>query len=208
MEELCLKLKQDLENYFSMPFEIQPVFKDGEVHYVCSPYNEDQMYFSVEVYIHNKIRLVIEIYPQKHGGYILNEMAHAPEEKQSTFFSYKQMLVDKGLKSCYSVNKSDLLENNGMSSEVRNFSWEFNLVKDNQVNAFCMPGGKIVVYEGLMNLVSSDDELAVVIGHEVAHAVPSIAMSVWVSSWLHNTERKFWGRLSVESPPPYRKLGI
>lgn len=63
------------------------------------------------------------------------------------------------------------LENNGMSSEVRNFSWEFNLVKDNQVNAFCMPGGKIVVYEGLMNLVSSDDELAVVIGHEVAHAV-------------------------------------
>ena len=111
MEELCLKLKQDLENYFSMPFEIQPVFKDGEVHYVCSPYNEDQMYFSVEVYIHNKIRLVIEIYPQKHGGYILNEMAHAPEEKQSTFFSYKQMLVDKGLKSCYSVNKSDLLEN-------------------------------------------------------------------------------------------------
>lgn len=63
------------------------------------------------------------------------------------------------------------LENNGMSGEVRNFSWEFNLVKDNQVNAFCMPGGKIVVYEGLMNLVSSDDELAVVIGHEVAHAV-------------------------------------
>lgn len=39
------------------------------------------------------------------------------------------------------------LENNGMSGEVRNFSWEFNLVKDNQVNAFCMPGGKIVVYE-------------------------------------------------------------
>ena len=42
---------------------------------------------------------------------------------------------------------------------------------DPQVNAFCMPGGKIVVYEGLMQLVSSDDELAVVVGHEVAHAV-------------------------------------
>jgi predicted Zn-dependent protease len=45
------------------------------------------------------------------------------------------------------------------------------LVKDDQVNAFCMPGGKIVVYEGLLKLVSSDDELAVVVGHEVAHAV-------------------------------------
>lgn len=63
------------------------------------------------------------------------------------------------------------LRNNGLESEIKNFAWEFNLVKDNQVNAFCMPGGKIVVYEGLMQLVESDDDLAVVIGHEVAHAV-------------------------------------
>lgn len=63
------------------------------------------------------------------------------------------------------------LRQNGMQDEIKNFSWEFNLVKDDQVNAFCMPGGKIVVYEGLMNLVDSDDELAVVLGHEVAHAV-------------------------------------
>ena len=63
------------------------------------------------------------------------------------------------------------LKQNGLDSEVSNFSWEFNLVADSQVNAFCMPGGKIVVYEGLMPLISSDDELAVVLGHEVAHAV-------------------------------------
>ncbi len=63
------------------------------------------------------------------------------------------------------------LRQNGLASEVNNFSWEFNLVKENQINAFCMPGGKIVVYEGLMKLVSSDDELAVVLGHEIAHAV-------------------------------------
>ena len=63
------------------------------------------------------------------------------------------------------------LRENGMADEVKNFSWEFNLVKDPQVNAFCMPGGKIVVYEGLLPLVASEDELAVVVGHEVAHAV-------------------------------------
>lgn len=63
------------------------------------------------------------------------------------------------------------LNANGMSDQVKNFAWEFNLVRDNQLNAFCMPGGKIVVYEGIMNIVSSDDELAVVMGHEVAHAV-------------------------------------
>ena len=63
------------------------------------------------------------------------------------------------------------LKQNGQESELANFSWEFKLVKDEQVNAFCMPGGKIVVYEGLLPLVASDDELAVVIGHEIAHAV-------------------------------------
>ena len=63
------------------------------------------------------------------------------------------------------------LKNNGLESEIKNFSWEFSLVADQQVNAFCMPGGKIVVYEGLMKVIDSDDELAVVIGHEVAHAV-------------------------------------
>ena len=45
------------------------------------------------------------------------------------------------------------LRQNGLESELANFAWEFNLVNDKQVNAFCMPGGKIVVYEGLMNLV-------------------------------------------------------
>ena len=59
----------------------------------------------------------------------------------------------------------------GLESELQNFAWEFNLVRSDDVNAWCMPGGKIVVYEGIMNLASSDDELAVVIGHEVAHAV-------------------------------------
>lgn len=63
------------------------------------------------------------------------------------------------------------LKANGFASELDNLAWEFNLVKDTQVNAFCMPGGKIVVYEGLLKICSSDDELAVVVGHEVAHAV-------------------------------------
>ncbi len=63
------------------------------------------------------------------------------------------------------------LRANGLAKEVSGFAWEFNLVQDKEVNAFCMPGGKIVVYTGLMKLVESDDELAVVLGHEVAHAV-------------------------------------
>ena len=66
---------------------------------------------------------------------------------------------------------TNYLRSNGMADDLQYYKWQFNLVQNNQVNAWCMPGGKIVVYEGIMNLVGSDDELAVVIGHEVAHAV-------------------------------------
>ena len=63
------------------------------------------------------------------------------------------------------------LTNNGFANEVKNFAWEFNLVNDQQVNAFCMPGGKIVVYEGLLPVTQDEASLAVVLGHEIAHAV-------------------------------------
>ncbi len=63
------------------------------------------------------------------------------------------------------------LRENGFAEDVANYDWKFNLVRDKEINAFCMPGGKIVVYDGLLKLVASDDELAVVLGHEVAHAV-------------------------------------
>lgn len=56
--------------------------------------------------------------------------------------------------------------------DARNWQWEINVVTDNQVNAFCMPGGKIMVFTGLTNrLRATDSELAVVIGHEIAHAL-------------------------------------
>ncbi len=63
------------------------------------------------------------------------------------------------------------LKANGFESELANLKWEFNLVQNDQVNAFCLPGGKIVVYEGLLSVARNEAELAVVIGHEIAHAV-------------------------------------
>ncbi|MRI58214.1 MAG: peptidase M48 family protein [Epsilonproteobacteria bacterium] len=51
------------------------------------------------------------------------------------------------------------------------FKWEFYVLESPQVNAFCLPGGKIFVYTGLLKLVENEDQLAAVIGHEVAHAI-------------------------------------
>lgn len=89
--------------------------------------------------------------------------------KKSTNQQATDMVVRVGKRIAAATE--EYLRENGEAAEIKNFSWEFNLIQDNQVNAFCMPGGKIVVYEGLLPYVSSDDELAVVLGHEVAHAV-------------------------------------
>ena len=63
------------------------------------------------------------------------------------------------------------LNNHGLAAETKQYSWEFNLVQDKSANAFCMPGGKIVVYEGLLPYTQNETALAIVLGHEIAHAV-------------------------------------
>lgn len=63
------------------------------------------------------------------------------------------------------------LKQNGYANDVKNYEWEFNLVQDPSANAFCMPGGKIVVYEGLLPYTQNETALAIVLGHEIAHAV-------------------------------------
>lgn len=63
------------------------------------------------------------------------------------------------------------LKNNGYESELQNYAWEFNLVNSKSVNAFAMPGGKIVIYDGLLPVTQTEEALAVVIGHEIAHVV-------------------------------------
>lgn len=59
----------------------------------------------------------------------------------------------------------------GMSSELAGYEWDFNLVESDEVNAWCMPGGKVVVYTGILPVTKTETGLAVVVGHEVAHAV-------------------------------------
>lgn len=59
----------------------------------------------------------------------------------------------------------------GLGNELAGYEWEYQLVDSKEVNAWCMPGGKIVVYTGLLPVTQNEDALAVVMGHEVAHAL-------------------------------------
>lgn len=59
---------------------------------------------------------------------------------------------------------------NGMVTEANSYKWEFNLIEDEAVNAWCLPGGKVVFYTGILPICKNTDGIAAVMGHEVAHA--------------------------------------
>ncbi|HEX4957452.1 MAG TPA: M48 family metallopeptidase [Lacibacter sp.] len=62
-------------------------------------------------------------------------------------------------------------DSKGLTSVLEGYEWEFNLIDNKEANAWCMPGGKVVVYTGLLPITQNEAALAVVIGHEIAHAV-------------------------------------
>ncbi len=63
------------------------------------------------------------------------------------------------------------MADNNLSSRLNGYKWDFNLVEDDQINAWCMPGGKVVVYTGILPVTNDEGGLAVVMGHEIAHAI-------------------------------------
>ena len=65
----------------------------------------------------------------------------------------------------------DYYKQKGLSRELASYKWEFNVVDENTINAWCMPGGKVVVYTGILPVTQDEKSLAVVMGHEIAHAV-------------------------------------
>ncbi|MDZ4810884.1 MAG: M48 family metallopeptidase [Bacteroidota bacterium] len=97
----------------------------------------------------------------------------------------------------------------GMSDKLAGFKWETNLVEDKNVNAWCMPGGKIVVYTGILPVTQNEAALAAVMGHEVSHAllqhgnqrmsqgllatVGQVALAVAVANKPQETQNLFLG---------------
>ena len=98
-------------------------------------------------------------------------------------------------------------QQNGMASELSDYSWEFNLIADSQVNAFCMPGGKIVVYEGILPYTQDESGLAVVLGHEVAHAIAKHANERMSQQVVAQYGSAAVGSLLSKSPAALQTIG-
>lgn len=91
------------------------------------------------------------------------------EHKLSTNKEQADMVKHVGARIQAAVER--YFASTGMSSRLSGYEWEFNLVEDKEVNAWCMPGGKVVVYTGILAVTQGEGGLAVVMGHEIAHAV-------------------------------------
>jgi len=91
------------------------------------------------------------------------------QNKISRNAAQTKMVKDCGRKIKTAVEK--YMKQEGKSEQIKDFQWEFNLVDDPTVNAWCMPGGKVVFYTGIMPICKDETGVAVVMGHEVAHAI-------------------------------------
>ena len=91
------------------------------------------------------------------------------EHKLSTNQEQTQMVKRVGTSIQKAVEQ--YFQQKGLSNQLNGYAWEFNLVESEEVNAWCMPGGKVVVYSGILPITRDEAGLATVMGHEIAHAV-------------------------------------
>ena len=113
-------------------------------------------------------------------------MAFVPNSQlfPSAFAQYDQFLTDnkvvKGTKDAEMITRvgqriavaaERWLNANGYQGYLKDYKWEYNLVNDKTVNAWCMPGGKIVFYSGILPIAANETGVAAIMGHEVAHAL-------------------------------------
>jgi len=90
------------------------------------------------------------------------------EKKLSTNVKKTKEVKEVGAKISQAVDR--FMRANGMIAEANSYCWEFNLIEDKTVNAWCLPGGKVVFYTGILPICKNTDGIAAVMGHEVAHA--------------------------------------
>lgn len=91
------------------------------------------------------------------------------ENKVSNDKNATEMVKRVGRNIQHAVEK--YMQDNNLSDRLEGYKWEFNLVESDQINAWAMPGGKVVVYTGILAVTKNDTGLAVVLGHEIAHAI-------------------------------------
>lgn len=126
-------------------------------------------------------------------GEMLNAiLPYYKHEVQTTGISTnkKQRAMVERVTSRLTQAANSYLMSNGYASELQWYQWEAHLLKNQEPNACCYPGGKIVVYEGILPIVGTEAGLAAVLGHEIGHAIGKHSAEA-------NTKRRFWSAFQI-----------
>lgn len=109
-----------------------------------------------------------------------SQVQDAAKTQYRQFLSENKVVNPTGSKDAEMVRRvgtrlasaiTEFYKSKGQSAILDGYQWEFNLVDSKEVNAWCMPGGKIVVYTGILPVTQNEAALAIVLGHEITHAV-------------------------------------
>lgn len=106
-----------------------------------------------------------ELLPMSYAMYqdVLDSAKVSTNKKQADMVKRVGVRIQKAVE--------EFMAQNHISSQLKGYAWEFNLLDENVANAWCMPGGKVAFYTGIMPICKDEKGVAVVMGHEVAHAV-------------------------------------
>lgn len=115
-----------------------------------------------------QLSLVDEAAIQKEAVLAYQQFLGDPGTRVIRNSSDAQLVQRVGQRIASAVTK--FLNDNGYAGQY-DFAWEFNLIHEDQINAWCMPGGKVAVYSGILPVTQNEAGLATVMGHEIAHAI-------------------------------------
>ena len=122
--------------------------------------------------------------------------------------SYKKTLST--LKIIKNTKQSEKIKEIGLRiakvSNKKDFKWEFTLVEDKKMNAFCLPGGKVVIYTGILRAAKNDSQLATVMSHEIAHALARHGAERMSSSMLQQGLQNLGNVLLSAAAPEYTNV--
>ncbi len=113
--------------------------------------------------------LVSDTEMQQMAAQSYNQLLSNPSTKVVNNSAQSRKVKEIGSKIAAAV--TTFMNQNGYTDQVTGYKWEFNLIESKEVNAWCMPGGKVAVYTGILPVTITDAGLATVMGHEIAHAV-------------------------------------
>lgn len=118
----------------------------------------------------SRLSLVDETALQQQAAVGYQQLLSDPSTKVvSSNAAQTQMVKRVGARISAAVTQ--YMNQNGYGDQIKNYRWEFNLIDSKEINAWCMPGGKVAVYTGILPITQDEAGLATVMGHEIAHAI-------------------------------------